>query len=83
MKIRNIHHRKGNGLSPVGWVGWVALHTREARYVSLTLATWWTPHHGVPGPVTKGASGLRGTGTASGGTWSQACVGVGLHSCVF
>lgn len=49
-----------------GWVGWVVLHTREARCVNLTLATWWTPHCGVPGTVTKGASGLRGAGTASG-----------------
>ena len=34
--------------------------------MNLTLATWWTPHCGVPGTVTKGASGLRGAGTASG-----------------
>ena len=49
-----------------GWVAWVVLHTREARCVNLTLATWWTPHCRVPGPVIKGASGLRGAGTASG-----------------
>ena len=46
MKIRNICPGKGNGLS-LGGVGRAgALHTREARCVRVTLATWWTPQAG-------------------------------------